>query len=79
MTLTFHAAIDQWTCSVHGPQDETGWLPCWNGCEDGYFDAYEDDPINCDPGELELCHECHGKGGHTVCLECTKDNPDVEV
>jgi hypothetical protein len=66
-----------WICSVHGEVDAV-WLPCWNGCEDGFFDAYEDDPINCDDGELETCSECKGRGGWQVCAACNINNPDVE-
>lgn len=69
---------NSWVCSVHGPVGMTAWVPCWNGCDDGYFDAYEDDPINNDPGDTEPCRECRGEGGHVVCGECNINNPDAE-
>jgi hypothetical protein len=68
-----------WICSVHGDVgNDTAWVPCWTGCDEGYFDAYEDDPINNDPGDEELCSECHGEGGFTVCGKCNLDNPGAE-
>jgi hypothetical protein len=77
-SFRFDKAKDAWICSVHGEVDSTGWAPCWNGCNDGFFDDYEDDPIECEPGEISICQECCGKGGWQVCGECNKDNPDVE-
>ena len=77
-SFTFNKAKDTWVCSVHGEVHDTGWVACWNGCEDGYFDAYEDDPINNDPGVMLRCSECCGHGGWTVCGECCKNSPDVE-
>jgi hypothetical protein len=77
-SFIFDRAKDTWICSVHGETDSTAWVPCWNGCQDGYFDAYEDDPINNDPGDLESCSACGGKGGWMVCGQCNFDNPDAE-
>jgi len=68
-----------WICPKHGDVgDNTAWVPCWAGCNEGYFDEYEDDPITYDPGDLSLCSECHGNGGWTLCGECNFDNPDAE-
>lgn len=77
-SFKFDKAKDAWICSVHGEVDMTGWVPCWSGCEEGYFDEYEDDPINEEPGTLSRCSECKGKGGWMVCGQCNADNPDVE-
>lgn len=78
-SFVFNKAKNTWVCSVHGEVDFTGWVPCWNGCDDGFFDEYEDDPINFAPGEsYERCSECRGKGGWRVCGYCAADNPDVE-
>lgn len=77
-SFRFDKARDTWVCSVHGDVDMTAWVPCWAGCQDGYLDAYEDDPINCDPGELEMCDECCGHGGWTVCGQCNINNVDAE-
>jgi hypothetical protein len=48
-------------------------------CQDGYFDAYEDDPINNDEGDMEPCRECRAEGGWTVCGQCNanKDRKSV--
>lgn len=36
----------------------TRFRDCLAGCDDGYFDLYEDDPINYMPGEEgEICTE----------------------
>ena len=43
--------------------DEGEWVNCWNGCDDGYFDVYEEDPLWYDPGDTEMCDVCKGKGG----------------
>ena len=77
-SFVFDEAKDAWVCSVHGPVSWTGWVPCWNGCQDGYFDGYEEDPLWYDEGDMETCDICGGEGGWTVCGECAKDNPDVE-
>ena len=78
-SFVFDKAKDTWVCSRHGDVgDCTAWVPCWQGCEDGYFDAYEDDPINNDEGDLEVCRECHGEGGWVVCGQCNANNPDAE-
>ena len=79
MPLTFDKLKDTYVCSIHGDVEDTGWVPCYAGCDEGYFDAYEDDPINEDPGTFEACSECHGRGGFRVCMQCNLDNPDVEV
>ncbi len=79
MPITFDKAKDTHVCSVHGEIDYVGWVPCWMACDEGYFDEYEDDPINNDPGDVSLCIECRGAGGFVVCAECNKDNPDMEL
>jgi rRNA maturation protein Nop10 len=44
------------------------------GCEDGYIDEYDEDPINYSPGEeLRQCEECHGTGIQRWCPACGKD------
>ena len=35
---------------------------------EGRFDAYEEDPINCDPGDEEPCRACGGSGSFRVCV-----------
>jgi hypothetical protein len=77
-SFVFNTPKNTWICSVHGEVDWTGWVPCWNGCQDGYFDGYEEDPLWYDPGDMECCTVCGGAGGWAVCGECCKNNPDVE-
>lgn len=76
--FVFDQARDTWVCLHHGDQDSSAWVPCWNGCDEGYFDDYEEDPIECEPGEISRCSECRGKGGWRVCPVCNAENPDAE-
>lgn len=79
MPLKFDKANDTYICPIHGDVGQnTGWVRCHAACEDGFFDAYEEDPIFFRPGDVEICVECKGKGGFLVCGECNKDNPDVD-
>lgn len=32
------------------------------GCDEGYHDDYEDDPLWFDPGDFSPCSTCHGMG-----------------
>lgn len=43
------------------------------GCEQGYIDLYEDDPLLFDPGDTETCSECHGTGYYHWCPNCGRD------
>ena len=69
---------DKLLCEKHGEVRNPAWVNCWNGCDEGYFDGYEDDPLWYDEGDLIRCEECRGKGGWPVCPECNINNPDVE-
>ena len=54
----------------HSP---THYRRCVNiGCDDGFFDLNEDDPILFSPGETEVCTECWGTGVEHWCPECGK-------
>lgn len=44
------------------------WEPCWNGCDEGYIDLYEEDPLWYDEDDCELCQICEGEGGFWVCM-----------
>jgi len=56
---------------------EMEWGECGGlGCEDGYYDAYEDDPNFYDPGDWVACPQCNGRGGSWYCE--TKDCPTGE-
>jgi hypothetical protein len=51
--------------------DEMDWADCVAfDCEEGLVDAYEDDPINEEPGTLVPCSQCDGQGGWWVCTPC---------
>lgn len=56
-------------CTVCGAPME--WQDCWNGCDDGYFDLYDEDPLWYDEDDVQACDICDGKGGYWVC-------PDAE-
>ena len=43
------------------------------GCEDGYVDLYDEDPIYYQPGETETCSECRGTGVVVWCPNCGND------
>ncbi len=53
------------TCKLCGY--ECDWQECYAGCDDGYFDGYEEDPLWYDYGELVPCNECGGHGGSYWC------------
>ena len=42
-------------------------------CDEGYNDAYEDDPINESPGTWLTCGACHGHGLQRWCPKCGAD------
>ena len=74
MPLTYDKKTDTHICTIHSDVgDNTGWVPCWNGCQDGWFDDYEDDPIFFAPGDTSTCRECKGEGGWRVCGQCNAD------
>ena len=44
------------------------------GCEDGFIDGHDEDPINLAPGEvMEICHDCWGSGLQRWCPKCGFD------
>jgi hypothetical protein len=78
---TFHYDKERetWVCPKCGDVgDDTAWLPCGNGCDEGYFDGYEEDPLWYDEGDMYACEVCEGKGGWRVCGKCNADNEDAE-
>jgi len=52
---------------------EMDWVECDAGCEDGYHDGYEEDPLWFSPGEMELCEACKGLGGWWECYHCREE------
>lgn len=62
----YRASDGAMTCALC--HSEMEWEECQAlGCEDGYYDAYEDDPNFYDPGDMKRCPECNGKGGEWWC------------
>lgn len=71
----YHGSDGAMTCALCHYEME--WGDCGGlGCEDGYYDAYEDDPNFYDPGDLAVCPQCNGRGGAWCCE--TKDCPTTE-
>lgn len=67
-----HGIEEEPVCQICGQYLE--WEECWYGCEDGFFDEYDDDPINFAPGEwLRKCEICEGNGGYLVCPNAPHD------
>jgi len=57
---------------ICGEQMEYEVCPVCDG--DGYFDCYEEDPINFSPGEIwEKCRECDGKGFLLLCQNTPRE------
>lgn len=68
--------MDEYNQDYENECPECGHSPlhfrdCQNYCDDGYFDEYEDDPINYAPGEsITICTDCWGSGIETWCPKC---------
>lgn len=53
---------------------------CNNFCDDGYFDEYEQDPINFTPGEeYTTCYECRGTGIERWCPNCGENLSGINL
>lgn len=53
---------------------------CNNGCEDGFFDESDDDPINFMPGESDRpCDECRGTGIERWCPSCGTNLSGIKI
>ena len=83
--MTVVEALDRWegrpaVVNKLGCPDCGGpisFVECHNAnCENGYVtDLYELEPDAHDPGDFELCTDCHGGGGDYWCLACQKRIP----
>lgn len=63
---------DEPSCVVCG--DELVWVEChMHDCEEGSYDAYEEDPLWYNPGDREVCGECNGRGGWWFCDRCNTE------
>jgi hypothetical protein len=45
----------------------------YSGCQDGFEDLYEDDPINESPGTYITCVNCSGTSIERWCPKCGRD------
>jgi hypothetical protein len=43
------------------------------GCDDGWIDLYEEEPMFYYEGDREMCSECHGTGQQRWCPKCGHD------
>lgn len=69
----FDQEYDARVCDKCGSDLE--WVECHMiDCEDGWYDEYEEDPINCSPGDYRKCGECGGEGGWFFCPCCPTKN-----
>lgn len=67
--------FDKLKCKYFGEEDKfcktcgsvMEWEQCWNGCEDGFFNMYDEDPLWFDEDDVEICEICNGMGGYWVC------------
>jgi hypothetical protein len=48
-----------------------GWTYCCNGCDDGYIDRHDEDPLWYGH-ELYTCDVCRGRGGWNHCGNSTE-------
>lgn len=62
-------------CPVCG--SDMFWERCTQvGCDDGWIDLYEDDPLWYDPGDVEACPICDGNAGWLICLDAENHPPE---
>jgi hypothetical protein len=43
------------------------------GCDDGWIDRYDEDPMWYDEDDPEMCTECYGTGVERWCPSCSFD------
>lgn len=46
---------------------------CELGCDDGFIDLYDEDPLWYDPDDFEVCEACNGTGVQRWCPSCGLD------
>lgn len=70
---------DEGTCP-HCGHSPVHYRDCTNFCEEGFFDAADEDPINYYPGEAyERCPECRGTGIETWCPNCGQNLSAIKI
>lgn len=62
---------DDTLCTVCG--SETFRRRCSYGCDDGYINRFEEDPMWYDVDDCSPCPECDGYGGFWWCPKCGHD------
>lgn len=63
-------------CDICGGPIE--WVDCYACFGEGEFDLYEQNPLEYEPGEIERCDVCHGKGGYLECMHL-EDHPQNRI
>jgi hypothetical protein len=61
-------------CDVCGCELESE--DCWQCFGEGWFDLYEDNPVEYEPGDEEPCNICDGTGRLSYCPDA-KHHPEV--
>jgi hypothetical protein len=73
MTTEDYELIDE-ACPSCGFEGPTHGRDCDNGCDEGFIDEADDDPINFMPGEeFRICSDCYGTGFLHWCPKCGFD------
>lgn len=64
--------IEDSRCS-HCGHDTIHWSDCAAGCDDGFFNLYDEDPLWYDDGDVQGCEDCFETGVQQWCPQCGKD------
>lgn len=48
-------------------------VDCYHCGGEGEFDSYEDDPVNFEPGDVEPCEICGGRGWWRSCCSAGQE------
>jgi len=67
---------DEMVCAICGQPLE--WENCWNGCDDGFIDRHDEDPLWYDEDDVEECDICDGAGGWWICPYAYKHEKQAE-
>jgi hypothetical protein len=57
----------------HCGHDIIHWGDCEAGCDDGFFNLYDEDPLWYDEDDIEGCEDCFETGIQQWCPKCGKD------
>ena len=56
---------EEWCLICGGPME---WVNCYNCFGEGEFDLYDMNPNEYEPGDIDRCEICQGKGGYLECI-----------